>query len=105
MKKATPDQKSSPLLSNKDTSAATQRNQIIALINKHQSANTPEIRMAGIIAPAPRIFELRQQGYKIEKVLERYTDEEGKIHSGVVRYYFAHNPPANDSKSEVVIAA
>ncbi|PKG97852.1 helix-turn-helix domain-containing protein [Paraglaciecola sp. MB-3u-78] len=87
-----------------DTSAATQRNQIIAFINKHQSANTPEIRRIGIMAPAPRIFELRQQGYKIEKVLERYTDEEGKTHSGVARYYFANNPPANLFDSEVIAA-
>jgi hypothetical protein len=100
MKKATPNDQSSLLLNSKDTSAATQRNQIIALINKHQSANTPEIRRTGIMAPAPRIFELRQQGYKIEKVLERYIDEEGKTHSGVARYYFAHNPPANDDNSE-----
>jgi Icc-related predicted phosphoesterase len=101
MKNATPMNESSALLKDTDTSAATQRNQIIALINKHQSANTPELRSYGMMSPATRIFELRQQGYRIEKVLERYTDEAGKTHNGVARYYFAHNPPANDPNSEV----
>ncbi|GAC32906.1 helix-turn-helix domain-containing protein [Paraglaciecola polaris] len=100
MKNATPDQKSSALLNQKDTSANTQRLQIVALINERQSVNTPEFRKLGIMAPAPRIFELRQQGYNIQKVLETYVDDTGKAHSGVARYYFANNPPANDNNQE-----
>jgi hypothetical protein len=100
MKNATPDQKSSALLNQKDTSANTQRLQIVALIHERQSVNTPEFRKLGIMAPAPRIFELRQQGYNIEKVLETYVDDTGKAHSGVARYYFANNPPANYKHQE-----
>tara|TARA_R110001583_G_scaffold192360_1_gene358760 strand:- start:91 stop:402 length:312 start_codon:yes stop_codon:yes gene_type:complete len=100
MKNATPDQKSSALLNQKDTSSNTQRLQIVALITAHQSVNTPEFRKLGIMAPAPRIFELKQQGYNIKKILETYVDETGKTHSGVARYYFAHNPPANDNNQE-----
>jgi hypothetical protein len=97
----TPDQKNEALLNNKDTSASTQRSQIVALIHKYQSLNTPEFRQQGIMAPAPRIFELKQLGYKIAKVLETYTDETGKVHHGVARYYFANYPPANYLSCEV----
>ncbi len=96
-----PDQKSSALLKSLDTSASTQRMQIVALINKYQSLNTPELRLQGIMAPAVRIFELKQLGYKIAKVLESYIDETGKVHHGVARYYFANNPPANYFACEV----
>jgi hypothetical protein len=97
----TPDQKNNALLKSLETSANTQRKQIIALIHKYQSLNTPEFRQHGIMAPAPRIFELKQLGYKIAKVLETYTDETGKLHHGVARYYFTHNPPANYLACEV----
>ena len=96
----TPDQTNQALLGNKDTSANTQRNQIIALINKYQSRNTPEFREHGIMQPASRILELKERGHKIEKVLETYIDGTGKIHQRVARYYFANNPPANDHQSE-----
>ena len=99
MKNATLDQKSSALNS-KDTSAETQRNQIVSLIHANQSMNTPEFRQHGIMAPAPRIFELRKMGMEIRKVLETYTDETGKTHHGVARYYFPANPPANAPRSE-----
>ena len=101
MKNATPDQESSALKSN-DTSAPTQRTQIVALIHKYQSRNTPEFREHGIMQPAARILELKAQGYRIEKVLETYTDNTGKTHNRVARYYFANNPPANDNHSEAV---
>jgi hypothetical protein len=100
-KSPTPDQKNEALLNNKDTSVSTQRNQIIALIHRYQSLNTPEFRQHGIMAPAPRIFELKQLGYKISKVLETYTDETSKLHHGVARYYFTYNPPANYLACEV----
>ena len=95
MKNATPDQESSAL-DFKDTSAQTQRIQIIALLKKHQSMNTPEFREQGIMAPAPRIFELKAQGYNIQKVTETYTDQTGKTHHGVARYYF----PSDSSNVE-----
>tara|TARA_R110000868_G_scaffold52052_1_gene164715 strand:+ start:1576 stop:1893 length:318 start_codon:yes stop_codon:yes gene_type:complete len=100
-KSPTRDQKNEALLKNNDTSAATQRHQIVALLNKFQSQNTPELRKHGIMAPAPRIFELRQMGYNIAKVLETYIDETGKVHHGVARYYFANNPPADYLAYEV----
>ena len=79
MKNATPDQESS-VLNATDTSAHTQRAQIIALIKQYQSRSTPEFREHGIMSPAPRILELRAQGHKIEKVLETFVDKTGKTH-------------------------
>jgi hypothetical protein len=102
MKNATPNDESSALPNDKDTSASTQRSQIIALIHRYQSLNTPEFRQQGIMAPAPRIFELKQLGYKIAKVLETYTDETGKVHHGVARYYFSNTPSANDACMEEI---
>lgn len=90
MKNATSDQKSS-VYNSKDTSAFTQRNQILALLTEKQSINTPEFRARGFMAPAPRIFELRAMGHDIRKVLETYTDEHGKVHHGVARYYLFWN--------------
>jgi hypothetical protein len=98
----TPNQKSSALLTRKDTGANTQRLQIVALINKHRSVNTPELRSYGIMSPATRIFELRQQGYDILKVLETYVDDIGNVHHGVARYYFALTSPANKDNMEQV---
>ncbi|MGQ8365314.1 helix-turn-helix domain-containing protein [Glaciecola sp. 1036] len=78
-------------LNNKDTSAQTQRLQILTLLREKQSVNTPEFRDFGIMAPAPRIFELREEGYRIKKILETYQDRTGKIHYGVARYYLSSN--------------
>jgi hypothetical protein len=100
-KYTSPDQKKDALISKKDTSVNTQRKQIIALINKYQSRNTPEFREHGIMQPASRILELKEQSYKIEKVLERFIDSTGKVHKGVARYYLANNPPSNIDDSEV----
>lgn len=95
MKKHIPlDQKKDALIAFKDTSAVTQRMQIISLIKQHQSRSTPEFREHGIMQPASRILELKERGYQIEKILETYVDDTGKKHRGVARYYFANNPPA-----------
>ncbi|GAB5380489.1 MAG: hypothetical protein Alis3KO_26290 [Aliiglaciecola sp.] len=93
MKKTSNSDARSPL-NIKDTSAHTQRSQVVSLIIQNQSMSTPELRQHGIMQPASRILELKERGYKIEKVLETYTDGTGKTHHGVARYYFSSNPPA-----------
>ncbi|AYA64176.1 helix-turn-helix domain-containing protein [Alteromonas sp. RKMC-009] len=84
--------KARSVLDSKDTSAATQRNQIIALLKEHQSLNTLELRGYGFMAPATRIFELRAQGYVIPTVSETYIDQAGKTHRNVARYYLSSQP-------------
>lgn len=102
MKSTTPGQKTDALLECSDTSVNTQRLQIIALLKKHHSVNTPEFRHFGIMAPAPRIFELKGQGYPIAKVTETYVDHHGKKHHGVARYFLSTHSSANDSFKEYV---
>jgi hypothetical protein len=104
MKKATPDPKNSHLLSNKDTSAATQRNQILAHLKNTPSLNTLELRELGFISPAPRILELKERGHNIKSTREDVCTPDGRLHRGIARYYISHNPPANDSDSEVIAA-
>lgn len=100
MKKATPNGESSLLLNSKDTSAATQRNQILAHLRQTQSINTLEFRELGFISPAPRILELKERGHRIESVRETVTTSDGREHVGIARYYLSSNPPANDDNSE-----
>jgi len=87
-----PVQKPDALLNSNDANAATQRQQIVALIKRYQSVNTPEFRQRGIMQPASRILELKLQGYPIVKVLKTYIDSIGKKHTGVARYYLSNNP-------------
>ena len=96
----TPNNHDRSLLRSKDTSANTQRNQMITLIRENQSMSTPEFREHGIMQPASRILELKERGWPIEKVLETYVDSTGKKHIAVARYYFSSNPPANNPNRE-----
>ena len=102
MKKATPDQKSSPLLNSKDTSAATQRNQILAHLKQTPSINTLEFRALGFISPAPRILELKADGHNIKSIRETVVTEDGREHNCIARYYLSSTPPANDPNKEAV---
>lgn len=86
----------------KDTSAATQRKQIITLLERHDSINTLEFRnIHGIISPAPRIKELRDKGYPINSIRETVTTPDGRSHRGVARYYLATSQPAKNGFQEV----
>ncbi|MEP1384362.1 MAG: helix-turn-helix domain-containing protein [Paraglaciecola sp.] len=101
MKKATPDQKSSLLLNSNDTSAATQRNQILAHLKTTPSINTLEFRELGFISPAPRILELKSHGHNIKSIREDVRTPDGRLHRGIARYYLSQTPPANDTNGEV----
>jgi hypothetical protein len=101
-KRTSPNQKQDAPITNSDTTVATQRLEIIALLKQHQSMSTPEFREHGIMQPASRILELKERGHRIEKALENYVDNTGREHNRVARYYFANNPPANDSEAEAV---
>jgi hypothetical protein len=103
-KHITPRKKTDALLNSKDTSAATQRNQILTHLKNTPSLNTLEFRELGFISPAPRILELKERGYNIKSIREDVHTPDGRLHRGIARYYISHNPPANDSDSEVIAA-
>jgi hypothetical protein len=97
----THDQKNDTSLKSLDTSASTQRMQILALLKRYPSINTLEFREAhGILSPAPRIFELRLMGYEILTHLEDIRTPDGRLHKRVARYYLTF---VNDA--QVVLAA
>lgn len=102
MKKTPDSDDRSPLLNNKDTSAATQRSQILAHLKATQSINTLEFRELGFISPAPRLLELRQRGHNIKSIREDVRTPDGRLHRGIARYYLSNIPPANDNDKELV---
>jgi hypothetical protein len=97
MKNAPSDQTKS-ILDSKDTSAHTQRLQILSHIRR-LPLNTLELRELRHMAPAPRTKELRNKGFIIVTSFESVTDELGKLHRRVVRYKLVYEPPANDINS------
>jgi hypothetical protein len=97
----TPVQKNSALLTDTDTSASTQRNQILAHLKNTLSINTLEFRKLGFISPAQRILELKERGHDISSNRENVITPDGRLHRGIARYHLSYVPPANDSDSEV----
>ena len=70
-----------------DTSAKTQRDLIMCVLNQHGSATTIDFRAMGIMSPAPRIMELKKLGFNIVATLEYDHDHAGVKHSRVARYW------------------
>jgi hypothetical protein len=100
MKNTSPNLESSALLKSLDTSASTQRMQILGLLKRYPSINTLEFRdVHGILSPAPRVFELRLMGYEILTHLEDISTPDGRLHKRVARYYLTF---ANDPQVELV---
>ena len=79
------------------TSAATQRQQILAYMEEHGSITTYEAREdLGVASPAPRIKELRDRGYVIITLLQDLSDANGVIHPRSARYVLLCKEAAND---------
>lgn len=71
---------------NNDNSATSQRARLVEALQEHGSITTIEARRdLDIMMPATRIFELREQGFKIDTVWTDDTTEQGKQHR-VARY-------------------
>lgn len=86
--------------SNNDTKhtendAATQRARLLEAL-KQGSVSTPEARSElDVFAPAPRIFELRAKGYRIDTVMVPIETAFGKMRM-VARYVLQGNEPAKN---------
>ena len=64
---------------NFSTTAETQRQQILAYLLAGNTLTTQQARLElFIMSPAPRIFELRQEGWNIKTERTIYEDSEGK---------------------------
>lgn len=74
-----------PSLNN--TSAKAQRQRISAALIEQGSLTTLYARdTLGIMAPAPRVKELRERGWKVITERINATDSLGVLHHGVARY-------------------
>lgn len=69
------------------TSTANQRAFILTYLERNNSATTLDFRNNGIMAPAARIKELKEAGYKIGRILEDQLDHVGVKHGRVARYF------------------
>lgn len=74
-----------------DTSRNTQR---LAILNrlKQGACSTLEFRAMGICSPAPRIMELRAQGYDISTSKKNEIDHAGVKHNGIAVYTLHSSP-------------
>jgi hypothetical protein len=98
--KNAPSHQTKSILDSKDTSAVTQRLQILAHI-RQRPLNTLELLELGHMAPAPHIKELRDKGFVIVSSFENATDELGKLHRRVARFTLIYEPLADDINSEL----
>ncbi len=78
-----------------DTSAVNQRNIILDAL-KDSPKTTIELRRDySVMQPAPRILELREQGYKINTVRTSGFTDDGIKHNGVAKYVLVESKPSD----------
>ncbi|WP_137820944.1 helix-turn-helix domain-containing protein [Pseudomonas sp. D(2018)] len=87
MKKTTsPEEERSPSHGH-DTSAAAQRVRLLERLRLGPVDTITARRELNIMAPAPRVKELREAGYPIHTHLIRLNDDQGRPHRRVAQYY------------------
>lgn len=96
MKNATNQSVSSVPFDKQDTSAHTQRLQILAHL-KLKPLNTLQLRELGFMTPAPRIMELRRMGYPIKTVCKDAYDHCGILHKRVAIYSLITSPESKEA--------
>jgi hypothetical protein len=70
-----------------NTSANAQRKRMLDALQTFGAVNTLYARDSlNIMAPAPRIKELREQGHQIHTDRISITDRDGFVHDNVARY-------------------
>jgi hypothetical protein len=95
-KKATEAAQNSNLNPN-DTSASNTRAIIIHALRLGSQTTIDFREQWGVMAPAPRILELKLRGYVIASVPVSAYTADGVLHRGVARYVLLSEPkPAND---------
>jgi hypothetical protein len=90
-KKATEVAQDSSLKLN-DTSASAQRARVIQALRTGAKTTIQLREEWGVMSPAPRVLELRMQGYVIETVPVSATTADGVLHRAVARYVLLREP-------------
>lgn len=84
-----------------DNSAFNQRLKLLDWLFESGSITTSEAREhLDIMSPAPRIMELKRDGYLIVTVTDNWTSSHGINHKGIARYVLTQKQPIN---SEVTV--
>jgi Helix-turn-helix domain len=87
-------------LNRKDTSASNARAIIIQALRTGPQTTIDLRERWGVMAPAPRVLELKVRGYVIASVPVSAFTADGVQHRGVARYVLLSEPkPANDAAS------
>mgnify|MGYP000594065554 CR=1 FL=1 len=84
-------------MNNQDVSVSAQRVRLKKALQERGSVTTYEARDGlNISSPAPRIFDLRAQGYDIKTILETLEDGNGNPHPKSARYVLVSANSIND---------
>ncbi|MBN2856685.1 MAG: helix-turn-helix domain-containing protein [Halothiobacillaceae bacterium] len=80
-----------------DVSTASQRNRLLAALESTPGGITTITarRDLNVMAPAPRIKELREAGYVIATIRQPVLDDYGRRHPAVGRYVLLATPEQN----------
>lgn len=79
-----------------ETCKTAQRAVVLRNLQEHIHLTTCDIRDGlGVLMPATRIFELRQQGHSIRTAMGLYPDGEGKMRRQAL-YVFTPEAPSHD---------
>jgi deoxyribose-phosphate aldolase len=68
-----------------DVDVKVQRRKVLAMLRR-RARTTIELRAAGVLMPAARVFELRALGHAIQTARVVRVDSEGYRHTGVALY-------------------
>lgn len=86
-----------------DNSSFNQRIKLLDWLFELGSITTAQAREhLDIMSPAPRIMELRKQGYLIDTVPDSWTSDYGINHKGVARYVLMQREPVERDGESVV---
>lgn len=75
-----------------DTSRGAQRARLLARLQAGPIDTIAARRELNVMAPAPRIKELREAGHSIKTHLITVTDDQGRAHQGVALYHLSVGP-------------
>lgn len=77
-----------------DNSAQNQRLKLLDYLFEHGSITTSEARIKlDVMSPAPRILELKANGYLINTVPVNWLSKHGINHKGIARYVLTQKQP------------
>lgn len=79
-----------------DTSTEAQRVRLLAWLAECPIDTFTARDDLNIMAPAPRVKELREAGHPIKTQRITLTDAQGRTHRGVALYYLSGEGAAND---------